>query len=71
MLQIGYALSSEEHAPNQLVSYAKMAEEAGFTFALISDHYHPWIDQQGQSLLSGASLVASPTPLLGCTWALA
>jgi coenzyme F420-dependent glucose-6-phosphate dehydrogenase len=49
MLQIGYALSSEEHAPNQLVSYARMAEEAGFTFALISDHYHPWIDQQGQS----------------------
>jgi coenzyme F420-dependent glucose-6-phosphate dehydrogenase len=49
MLQIGYALSSEEHAPNQLVSCARMAEEAGFTFALISDHYHPWIDQQGQS----------------------
>jgi coenzyme F420-dependent glucose-6-phosphate dehydrogenase len=49
MLQIGYALSSEEHAPNQLVSYARMAEEAGFTFALISDHYHPWINQQGQS----------------------
>ena len=49
MLQIGYALSSEEHAPNHLVSCARMAEEAGFTFALISDHYHPWIDQQGQS----------------------
>jgi coenzyme F420-dependent glucose-6-phosphate dehydrogenase len=49
MLQMGYALSSEEHAPNKLVSYTRMAEEAGFTFALISDHYHPWIDQQGQS----------------------
>src|ERR671914_1737449 len=49
MLQIGYALSSEEHAPNELVSCARRAEEAGFTFALISDHYHPWIDQQGQS----------------------
>jgi coenzyme F420-dependent glucose-6-phosphate dehydrogenase len=49
MLQIGYALSSEEHAPNELVSCAKRAEEAGFTFALISDYYHPWIDRQGQS----------------------
>src|SRR5918992_716628 len=49
MLQIGYALSSEEHAPNELVSCARRAEEAGFTFALISDHYHPWIDAQGHS----------------------
>ena len=49
MLQIGYKLSSEEHRPNDLVRYAAMAEDAGFTFALISDHYHPWIDRQGQS----------------------
>ena len=49
MFQIGYALSSEEHTPNELVSCARRAEEAGFTFALISDHYHPWIDRQGQS----------------------
>jgi G6PDH family F420-dependent oxidoreductase len=35
--------------PNDLVRYAAMGEEAGFTFALISDHYHPWIDKQGQS----------------------
>jgi coenzyme F420-dependent glucose-6-phosphate dehydrogenase len=49
MLALGYALSSEEHAPNDLVHYARRAEESGFTFALISDHYHPWIDQQGHS----------------------
>ena len=48
-MEIGYALSSEEHAPNDLVRYAQMAEDAGFTFALISDHYHPWIGEQGQS----------------------
>jgi coenzyme F420-dependent glucose-6-phosphate dehydrogenase len=46
---IGYALSSEEHAPNDLVRYAAQAEELGFDFALISDHYHPWTDAQGQS----------------------
>jgi G6PDH family F420-dependent oxidoreductase len=49
MIEIGYALSSEEHAPNDLVRYARQAEAAGFAFALISDHFHPWIDRQGQS----------------------
>src|SRR5262245_20110367 len=47
-MEIGYALSSEEHSPLDLVRYAKMAEDAGFDFALISDHYHPWIERQGQ-----------------------
>jgi coenzyme F420-dependent glucose-6-phosphate dehydrogenase len=49
MATLGYALSSEEHAPNDLVRYAQRAEEVGFTFALISDHYHPWVDAQGHS----------------------
>jgi coenzyme F420-dependent glucose-6-phosphate dehydrogenase len=49
MLQLGYALSSEEHTPQKLVQNARKAEDVGFTFALISDHYHPWIDKQGQS----------------------
>lgn len=35
--------------PNDLVRYAARAEETGFTFALISDHFHPWLEQQGQS----------------------
>jgi coenzyme F420-dependent glucose-6-phosphate dehydrogenase len=49
MIEIGYKLSSEEHPPRDLVEYARRAEAAGFTFAAISDHYHPWTDQQGQS----------------------
>jgi coenzyme F420-dependent glucose-6-phosphate dehydrogenase len=49
MVAIGYALSSEEHVPNDLVRFARRAEEVGFSFALISDHYHPWIDRQGHS----------------------
>lgn len=49
MVQIGYALSSEEHTPLDLVRNAKRAEAAGFTFSLISDHYHPWVDAQGHS----------------------
>jgi coenzyme F420-dependent glucose-6-phosphate dehydrogenase len=46
---IGYALSSEEHGPADLVRYARLAEERGFTYALISDHFHPWTDRQGES----------------------
>jgi G6PDH family F420-dependent oxidoreductase len=49
MLDVGYKLSCEEHSPGDLVRYARQAEAAGFTFAMISDHYHPWIAQQGQS----------------------
>jgi G6PDH family F420-dependent oxidoreductase len=49
MVEIGYKLSSEEHTAPKLVENARMAEEAGFTFAEVSDHFHPWIDRQGQS----------------------
>jgi coenzyme F420-dependent glucose-6-phosphate dehydrogenase len=49
MARVGYALSSEEHRPSDLVRHARIAEEAGFEFALISDHFHPWTDIQGQS----------------------
>jgi coenzyme F420-dependent glucose-6-phosphate dehydrogenase len=48
-MEVGYKLASEEQGPNELVRYASMAEEHGFGFALISDHFHPWIDRQGQS----------------------
>jgi coenzyme F420-dependent glucose-6-phosphate dehydrogenase len=47
--ELGFSLSSEEHRPNALVEQARRAEEVGFGFALISDHFHPWLDQQGQS----------------------
>jgi coenzyme F420-dependent glucose-6-phosphate dehydrogenase len=49
MTFIGYALSSEEQTPNDMVHNARKAEDIGFDFLMISDHYHPWIDRQGQS----------------------
>jgi G6PDH family F420-dependent oxidoreductase len=48
-MQIGYFLSSEECAPGDLVDQARRAEAAGFHALWISDHYHPWIDEQGHS----------------------
>jgi G6PDH family F420-dependent oxidoreductase len=48
-IKLGYALSSEENGPRALVRQAQMAEEHGFEFGLISDHYHPWTRRQGHS----------------------
>lgn len=48
-MKVGYAFSSEDHPPATLVAHAREAEEHGFEFGLISDHFHPWIDAQGHS----------------------
>ena len=49
MTELGFALSSEDHRPHELVRQAVLAERAGFSFCMISDHYHPWVDAQGES----------------------
>src|SRR5690606_10341124 len=42
-------LSSEEHPPERLVQLAAEAESRGFDFVSISDHYHPWVGEQGHA----------------------
>jgi G6PDH family F420-dependent oxidoreductase len=63
-MKIGYFLSSEEWGPNDLVDQAVKAQEAGFEGLWISDHYHPWINEQGHSGFVwgtiGAIAVAAP-----------
>jgi G6PDH family F420-dependent oxidoreductase len=49
MTTYGVFLSSEEHGPRDLVRQAQQAEQAGFATVSISDHFHPWMDSQGQS----------------------
>ncbi|MFB8000354.1 TIGR03557 family F420-dependent LLM class oxidoreductase [Streptomyces sp. NPDC056002] len=49
MTRFGYFLASEEFTPAQLLEQARAAEQAGFTCLAISDHYHPWTGEQGQS----------------------
>jgi G6PDH family F420-dependent oxidoreductase len=65
----GYTLSSEEHAPLDLVDGARKAEDAGFSFVSISDHYHPWVSAQGHSpfvwSVLGAIAVATETIEVG------
>lgn len=48
-MKLGYFLSSEEWGPAELVDLAVKAQAAGFDRLWISDHYHPWTDEQGHS----------------------
>jgi G6PDH family F420-dependent oxidoreductase len=52
MLRLGYKLMAEEHGPSDLVRNAQRAEQAGFDFAAISDHFFPWLEEQGHSPLA-------------------
>src|ERR1700733_13070290 len=64
MTRYGYFLASEEHEPQVLVRQAKLAEEAGFDALWISDHFRPWVDEQGErgfvwSMIGAISQVTS------------
>jgi coenzyme F420-dependent glucose-6-phosphate dehydrogenase len=48
-MELGVGMSSEELGPQEIVQAAALAEEVGFSAAWVSDHFHPWIDAQGQS----------------------
>ncbi|MCF2488136.1 TIGR03885 family FMN-dependent LLM class oxidoreductase [Dyadobacter sp. CY347] len=48
-IQIGYHASHEQFKPSELTEFAQLAQAAGFTSALSSDHYYPWSEAQGES----------------------
>ena len=48
-MRIGYAVICEEHPGSEAVDNATMAAEAGFDYVSVSDHFHPWLDEEGQS----------------------
>ncbi len=58
MTRFGYTLLCEQAGPRQLVSDAQRAEDAGYEFAVISDHYSPWLEVQGHSPYAWAVLGA-------------
>ncbi len=67
MIKLGYKLMSEEHGPADLVRNARRAEDAGFEFAAISDHFFPWIEEQGHAPLAWSVLgaIANATRRIG------
>jgi G6PDH family F420-dependent oxidoreductase len=48
-VEVAYNISSEEHSGRRILEHVRLAEQAGFRRAWISDHYHPWVDRQGNS----------------------
>jgi coenzyme F420-dependent glucose-6-phosphate dehydrogenase len=49
MTQYGYHASHEQHSPDKLLEYVRAAESAGFQAAMCSDHFYPWLPEQGES----------------------
>jgi G6PDH family F420-dependent oxidoreductase len=49
LTEFGYTMMCEQSGPKELVSDVRAAESAGFDFAVISDHYFPWLDAMGHS----------------------
>ncbi|MCW2646599.1 MAG: putative F420-dependent glucose-6-phosphate dehydrogenase [Pseudonocardiales bacterium] len=58
MVRLGYTLMCEQSGPRELVRDAARAEQAGFEFAVISDHYFPWLNSQGHAPNAWATLGA-------------
>ena len=49
MVRFGYTLMTEQAGPRELVRFAAEAERTGFDFEVMSDHYFPWLDEQGHA----------------------
>ena len=69
MTLFGYTMMCEQARPDQLVRDVRLAEEAGFDFSVISDHYNPWLEAQGHSgyawsILGAAAQATERIPLM-------
>jgi G6PDH family F420-dependent oxidoreductase len=49
MTKYGYTLMTEQSGPREIVRYSAAAEQAGFDFEVMSDHYFPWLVEQGHA----------------------
>jgi G6PDH family F420-dependent oxidoreductase len=58
MTRFGYTLMTEQSGPREIVRYAAAAEEAGFDFEVMSDHYSPWLSEQGHASYAWSMLGA-------------
>ncbi|MEU4575818.1 TIGR03557 family F420-dependent LLM class oxidoreductase [Nonomuraea sp. ATR24] len=69
MAEFGYTLMCEQTPARQLVDFAARAEQAGFDYAVISDHYFPWVEEMGHSpyawsVLGAAAQATARLPLM-------
>src|SRR3954452_10258573 len=69
MTDFGYTMMTEQSRPDRLVSELQLAEDAGFDFSVVSDHYQPWLESQGHagyawSILGAAAQATARIPLM-------
>ncbi|MVU80326.1 TIGR03557 family F420-dependent LLM class oxidoreductase [Nocardia sp. ET3-3] len=69
MTRFGYTLMTEQSGPRELVGYAAAAERAGFDFLVSSDHFSPWLQEQGHAphawtLLGAVAQATESIPLM-------
>ncbi|MGN9767315.1 TIGR03557 family F420-dependent LLM class oxidoreductase [Micromonospora sp. SD12] len=66
-MRIGYKLAAEGYGPQEIIRQAVRAEQVGFDFVEMSDHFHPWLDTQGHSSFTWSVLgaVAAKTERIG------
>ncbi|MGW4379795.1 LLM class F420-dependent oxidoreductase [Kitasatospora sp. NPDC004531] len=69
MVRIGYTMMTEQRGPVDLVADVVRAERAGFDFSVTSDHYFPWLDEQGHApnawaVLGAAAQATDALPLM-------
>ena len=69
MTSFGYTMMTEQSRPDQLVRDIQVAEDAGFDFSVTSDHFNPWLEEQGHagyawSILGAAAQATSRIPLM-------
>jgi G6PDH family F420-dependent oxidoreductase len=58
MPAFAYFCGHEQWQPEDLVRHARLAEEAGFDMVLVSEHFHPWVDDAGASGFAFATIAA-------------
>lgn len=58
MTQFYYFCGHEQFQPETLVEHAVLAENAGFDGLLVSEHFHPWVDDHSASGFAWGTMAA-------------
>ena len=58
MTKFAYFCGHEQWQPEELVEHAVLAEKAGFDMVVVSEHFHPWVDDVSASGFAFSTLGA-------------
>jgi coenzyme F420-dependent glucose-6-phosphate dehydrogenase len=58
MTKFAYFCGHEQWHPEEMVEHARLAEEVGFDMVVVSEHFHPWVDDQSASGFAFATIGA-------------